>query len=211
MANEDAIQKKIDRLNEDAAMQNGKQRQYKFYDDTAKKLQELKNRYLKETQQEISERANEFFLKLLSEDDKALFSKLKLDEDYSIKVYKANGQETFGQMSAGQKLLASMAFVMGLTATAANAKPTCNFPLVMDTPFSNLDLHNRQSLIQLMPTVVKQWILTPIDTELTSSEIVFFEKGDKVGKVYYLKKNGPYTSLVEYNSILDLNSIGGSK
>ena len=205
------IQRKIDRLNEDAAMQSGKQEQYAFYDETWKKLQDLKNKYLKDAQQEISTRANDFFRKLLSDDDKALFATLKLDDDYSIKVYKENGQETFGQMSAGQKLLASMAFVMGLTATASNAKPTCNFPLVMDTPFSNLDLRNRQSLILLMPDVVKQWILTPIDTELTSSEIGYFDEGDKVGKVYYLKKDGPATSLVEYPSILDLNNIGGSR
>ena len=203
--------RRIDKLNEDAAMQSGKQKQYAFYDETRKKLQALKSRYLKEAQQEISTRANEFFIQLLSDDDKALFDRLKLDDDYSIKVYKENGQETFGQMSAGQKLLASMAFVMGLTATASNAKPTCNFPLVMDTPFSNLDLRNRESLIHLMPTVVKQWILTPIDTELASSEIGFFYEGDKVGKVYYLKKNGPVTSLEEYPSILDLNNIGGSK
>ena len=203
--------RRIDKLNEDAAMQSGKQKQYAFYDETRKKLQALKSRYLKEAQQEISTRANEFFIQLLSDDDKALFNRLKLDDDYSIKVYKENGQETFGQMSAGQKLLASMAFVMGLTATASNAKPTCNFPLVMDTPFSNLDLRNRESLIHLMPTVVKQWILTPIDTELTSSEISYFYEGDKVGKVYYLKKNGPVTSLEEYPSILDLNNIGGSK
>ncbi len=207
----DEIQKKLDRLNEDAALQSGKQKQYRFYDDTKKKLQDLRSRYLKEAQQEISRRSNEFFRRLLSEDDKALFAQLKLDDDYSIKVYKENNQETFGQMSAGQKLLASMAFVMGLTATASNAKPTCNFPLVMDTPFSNLDLRNRQSLIQLMPTVVKQWILTPIDTELTSSEIGFFADGNKVGKVYYLKKNGPLTSLVEYPSIFDLSKIGGPK
>lgn len=203
--------RRIDKLNEDAAMQSGKQKQYAFYDETRKKLQALKSRYLKEAQQAISTRANEFFIQLLSDDDKALFNRLKLDDDYSIKVYKENGQETFGQMSAGQKLLASMAFVMGLTATASNAKPTCNFPLVMDTPFSNLDLRNRESLIHLMPTVVKQWILTPIDTELTSSEISYFYEGDKVGKVYYLKKNGPVTSLEEYPSILDLNNIGGSK
>ena len=208
---EGVVQRRIEKLNEDAAMQSGKQKQYAFYDEIRKKLLALKSRYLKEAQQEISLRSNEFFLKLLSNDDKALFKQLKLDDDYSIKVYNANGQETFGQMSAGQKLLASMAFVMGLTATASNAKPTCNFPLVMDTPFSNLDLRNRESLIHLMPTVVKQWILTPIDTELTSSEINFFYDGGQVGKVYYLKKNGPATSLVEYPSVLDLNNIGGSK
>jgi len=55
------IQKKIDRLSEDAAMQSGKQEQYAFYDQTRKKLQDLKSKYLKDAQQEISTRANDFF------------------------------------------------------------------------------------------------------------------------------------------------------
>lgn len=205
------IKDKIESLNEEAAIESGTKKQYDFYKETQKKLEELKDKYMKNAQEEISKRANEFFLKLLSPDDRKLFESLKLDDDYSIKVYKFGGQETFGQMSAGQKLLASMAFVMGLTATASKAKPTCNFPLVMDTPFSNLDLRNRESLIRLMPTVVKQWILTPIDTELTQSEIGFFDQGGKVGKAYYLMKDGPFTSLVEYPSILDLNDVGGNR
>lgn len=205
------VEVKIDNLTEDIARESGTEKQYNFYKNTQKKLEELRNKYMKSAQEEISKRANDFFLKLLSADDKKLFKNLRLDDDYSIKVYNYSGQETFGQMSAGQKLLASMAFVMGLTATASNAKPTCNFPLVMDTPFSNLDLRNRESLIGLMPTVVKQWILTPIDTELTQSEIGFFDKGGKVGKAYYLKKDGQFTSLVEYPSILDLNFAGGNK
>lgn len=205
------LEEKIESLNEEAALESGTKRQYDFYKGTQKKLEELKERYMKNAKEEISKRANEFFLQLLSPDDRKLFESLKLDEDYSIKVYNFSGQEIFGQMSAGQKLLASMAFVMGLTATASNAKPTCNFPLVMDTPFSNLDLRNRESLIGLMPTVVKQWILTPIDTELTQSEIGFFDKGGKVGKAYYLKKDGQFTSLVEYPSILKLNFVGGNR
>lgn len=202
-------ERKIAELESEAALQSGKQEQYRFYENAKKKLSSLKTRYLKEAQEEITTRANEFFLELLSEDDKKLFGKLKLNGDYSIKVYSVDGRETFGQMSAGQKLLASMAFVMGLTATASNAKPTCNFPLVMDTPFSNLDSRNRKSLIGLMPKVVKQWILTPIDTELTQNEITFFDQGGKTGKVYYLKKDGPSTALMECGSVKDLNSFGG--
>ena len=72
-----------------------------------------------------------------------------------------------------------MAFTMGLTAVAANAKPTTNFPLVMDTPMSNLDKANRERLINTMPEAVIQWILTPMDTELTHSEISVFDKTKK--------------------------------
>jgi DNA sulfur modification protein DndD len=202
--NKGQAEKKLDELNEQAAAEEGQQARYKYYSDTRDGLIKLKEQYLSEAQKAISEQANSFFLKLISDDDKAKFAKLVLDDDYSIKVYQVDGHEGFGQMSAGQKLLASMAFVMGLTAVASNAKPTCNFPLVMDTPFSNLDLRNRGSLINLMPSVVKQWIITPIDTELTDKEIGFFDKGGKVGSVYWLKKSGPATVLVQCNNILDL-------
>ncbi len=205
------LEEKIKNLETEAAKQINAQELYEYYDGTKKKLASLKARYLKEAQEEITERANEFFLKLLSEDDKKSFTSLKLNADYSIKVYSPDGRESFGQMSAGQKLLASMAFVMGLTATASKAKPTCNFPLVMDTPFSNLDSRNRRSLIGLMPDVVEQWILTPIDTELTPNEITFFENGGKVGRVYYLKKDGASTTLVEYDSVAELGACGGIK
>jgi hypothetical protein len=102
--------------------------------------------------------------------------------------------------------MASMAFVMGLTAEASDAKPTCNFPLVMDTPMSNLDSRNRGSLISLMPTVVKQWILTPMDTELTDTEIDKFIATGKVGNVYQLLKTNISSKVVHYNS---LNEIKG--
>lgn len=197
-------EKELADLEKLAAAESGQQKQYDYYTSTHEYLSDLKKKYLTEAKTDISDRANEYFLKLISEDDKAKFSKLVLDDNYGIKVYQSDGQEIFGQMSAGQKLLASMAFVMGLTAVAANAKPTCNFPLVMDTPFSNLDLKNRESLIKLMPTVVKQWIITPIDTELTEKEIAYFGKGGRVGNVYSLKKKGAATELVEYEHVMDL-------
>ena len=54
-----------------------------------------------------------------------MVDRLVLDDDYSIKVFDKTGREIFGQLSAGQKLMASMAFVVGLTAEASDAKPTC--------------------------------------------------------------------------------------
>ena len=199
--------KELEDLQQLANVEAGTQREYQYYASVRDKLKQLKEKYLKEAKEEISRRANEFFLALLSEDDKGTYSELSLADDYSIRVYKHSGQESFAQLSAGQKLLASMAFVMGLTATASNAKPTCNFPLVMDTPFSNLDLQNRRSLIGLMPQVVRQWIITPIDTELTNSEIGFFAENDHVGKVYRLRKDGATTKLEPLSKILDL--MGG--
>ena len=207
----DRIQQELDKKNHEleelqqlANIEAGTQLEYQYYASVKEKLLSLKAKYLKEAKEDISNRANEYFLSLLSTDDRNTYSSLSLADDYSIRVYKKSGQESFAQLSAGQKLLASMAFVMGLTAAASKAKPTCNFPLVMDTPFSNLDLQNRRSLIGLMPTVVRQWIITPIDTELTNNEIGFFHEHDQVGRVYRLRKNGASTILEPLNDILDL-------
>jgi DNA sulfur modification protein DndD len=197
---------KVEQLDREKASASGQQMKFDFIKGASKKLAELKKRYLIEAQQSISNRANEFFLSLISDADKQLVSKMILDEDYTIKVFDKNNVEIFGQLSAGQKLMASMAFVMGLTAEASDAKPTCNFPLVMDTPMSNLDSRNRGSLISLMPTVVKQWILTPMDTELTDTEIDKFIATGKVGNVYQLLKTNISSKVVHYNS---LNEIKG--
>ena len=55
-----------------------------------------------------------------------------------------------------------------------------------------------------MPSVVKQWVITPIDTELTNSEIGFFQENNRVGKVYKLQKQGADTELVPLSDILQL-------
>ncbi|MCQ2776655.1 MAG: AAA family ATPase [Bacilli bacterium] len=200
---------KLSEVEKERALSTNQGKKYEFYKGAENKLINLRNNYLSEAQQNISNRANEFFIELLSENDKQLVSKLILDEDYSIKVYDKTQREIFGQLSAGQKLIASMAFVMGLTAEASNAKPTCNFPLVMDTPFSNLDSANRASLIRLMPSVVRQWVLTPMDTELTDAELHSFNETNRVGKIYELHKAGYKSKIVEFDDLLDLR--GGIK
>ncbi len=201
--NEDLEKKKQEKeeKEEEIAMVNNQHDNYLFFKNTREKLQRLRNDYINEAQNNISERANEYFMELLSDDDKAAFNYLKINSNYKIEAYNNDGKEIFSQFSAGQKHLAAMAFTMGLTAVASNAKPTCNFPLVMDTPMSNLDLGNRERLIKLMPKVVSQWILTPMDTELTDKEIDFFEKTNKVGKVYRLNKQNELSYIEEFDDI----------
>ncbi len=204
----DEINEKINKVNEEiedvdrqiAALNNEKEK-FELYDSTIKKLLKLKEEYLIEAQHNISERANEYFMKLLSQDDRASIRSLKINKDYQIEAYNNLEQEVFADLSAGQKLLASMAFTMGLTAVAANAKPTTNFPLVMDTPMSNLDKANRERLINTMPDAVIQWILTPMDTELTLSEISVFDKTNKVGRIYSLVKSDETSKILEHQSL----------
>ena len=136
---------KAEEIEQEKALASGQAKKYEFYKKVANKLVALRNEYLTEAQKSISNRVNEYFIKLISNSDRELVDRLVLDDDYSIKVFDKTGREIFGQLSAGQKLMASMAFVMGLTAEASDAKPTCNFPLVMDTPMSNLDSRNRGS------------------------------------------------------------------
>lgn len=197
----------IEDIDRQIAALNDEKEKFELYNSAIKKLLNLKEDYLIEAQQNISERANEYFMKLLSEDDRASINSLKINKDYQIEAYNNLEQEIFADLSAGQKLLASMAFTMGLTAVAANAKPTTNFPLVMDTPMSNLDKANRERLINTMPEAVIQWILTPMDTELTNFEISVFSKTKKVGKIYSLVKNDEKSKILEHQSLSDYEEV----
>ncbi len=201
------VKEKLQDIDRQIAALNDEKEKFELYDSTIDKLLELKQEYLIEAQTNISERANEYFMKLLSEDDRASIKSLKINKDYQIEAYNNLEQEIFADLSAGQKLLASMAFTMGLTAVAANAKPTTNFPLVMDTPMSNLDKANRERLINTMPEAVIQWILTPMDTELTHSEISVFDKTKKVGKIYSLVKSDETSEIREHQSLSEYEEV----
>ncbi len=201
-------EQELDTINEQIALETGKQNEYGFYKSTKKNLRELREDYLRQAQEEISIKANEFFQQLLSEHDKKAFERLKINEDYRIEAYDVNNSEVFQQLSAGQKHLAAMAFTMGLTAVATQAKSQFEFPLVMDTPFSNLDTPNRRRLITLMPQVVNQWTLTPMDTELSDNEIDAFQETGSVGAIYQLIKYGPTSRIIKHES-LDYLKGGG--
>lgn len=196
-----------DQVQGDIAELNNEKYKYDLYSSTKTNLLKLKEEYLIEAQQNISQKANEFFKRLLSEDDKESISELKINSEYQIQAFNNYKQEIFADLSAGQKLLASMAFTMGLTAVASSAKPTTNFPLVMDTPMSNLDKSNRSRLIQTMPEAVIQWILTPMDTELTDFEINEFDKTERVGKVYLLKKNNELSEIKLIDNLSELKEV----
>lgn len=201
------VKVEIEDLDRQIAALNNEKDKFELYESTIKKLLKLKEEYLVEAQHNISERANDYFMKLLSQDDRASIKNLKINKDYQIEAYNNLDQEIFADLSAGQKLLASMAFTMGLTAVAANAKPTTNFPLVMDTPMSNLDKANRERLINTMPDAVIQWILTPMDTELTSSEISVFNQTQKVGKIYSLVKREETSEILLHQSLAEYEEV----
>lgn len=197
----EVVEEDLDTHNKRAAANNQEKEKFELYNNTKKQLINLKVNYLSEAQKNISVKANEYFMELLSEDDKAAINKLKINKEYEIEAYDYQNRPIFIDLSAGQKLLASMAFTMGMTAIASEAKPMTNFPLVMDTPFSNLDSENRKRLIKLMPKIVIQWILTPMDTELRNSEIEAFKSTNKLGNVYSLIKENENSKINEINDI----------
>lgn len=200
----DKERSKLDEFTRRIAENEKQLKKFDIISSTHQKLTELKKEYLDNAQSRISLKANEYFIKLLSDDDKSSIKRLNINKDYVIEAYNNFDQEVFSDLSAGQKLLASMAFTMGLTAVASDAKPTTNYPLVMDTPMSNLDLGNRKRLIEVMPQSVNQWILTPMDTELRDEEIDYFDSTGKVGKVYQLVKEQETSSIMKHDNILRL-------
>lgn len=194
----------LSKVNQDIAQENGRLGEFNFYDETRKALEKLREEYIKNAQKAISDKSNIYFKKLLSDEDNQTFSSLKIDDKYRIKAFDYYDNEVFQQLSAGQKHLAAMAFTMGLVSVAMESINKFELPLVMDTPFSNLDKGNRERLIKLLPTVVGQWTLTPMDTELTTNEIQVFNETNSVGNVYRLVKNDKSSEIICLNNVDDL-------
>ena len=200
------LKKALDHLDEvhaEAALANNKKDQYDFYQSTVNSLMQIRLNYVSQMQKAISEASNDFFLKMLSPEDRNTFDRLTLDDDYSIKVFDKSNNEVFASLAAGQRLLAAVAFIMGLTYTASSVSKDSALPLFMDTPFARLDLANRRSVINNIPQTVTQWILTPTNTEVTIKEADAFKGTGKVGSIFVLGKHDN-TTIVEQKSFKEL-------
>ena len=146
------------------------------------------NSYSEEMRIKISEEATNIFKKLISYKDKGMINNIEINENYEIKVLGWNGSPLTADISAGQRQIVSLAFVISLAKVAAGSNTEMNVPLFMDTPFGRISGNNRDNLINCIPTLTNQWILLMTDTEFTKSEEKEFKDTNKVNNVYKLNK-----------------------
>lgn len=146
------------------------------------------NGYSEEMRSKISQEATRIFKKLISAKDKGMINYIEINENYEIKVLGWNDSTLTADISAGQRQIVSLAFVIALAKVASGSNTEMNVPLFMDTPFGRISGTNRDNLINCIPDLTKQWILLMTDTEFTRAEEKEFKSTNKVSNFYKLNK-----------------------
>lgn len=153
--------------------------------ETLAELQAIYNRFANEAKAKLEERSTANFSRLADEETQKDIKKISIDENYMLDVLNWTGQRRLGEISAGQRQIVSLSFIMALIQVAGNLE----VPLFMDTPFGRLSGMHRDHLLDTIPKMASQWILLATDTEFTEVEANALRQTNAWGKIYELVKD----------------------
>lgn len=154
--------------------------------DTEEALSQIDAAFTSEIKDRISSIATSHLMNLLDNDSKCNLKELKVSEDYSLQIFDRWNKPFLVNISAGQRQIMSISFILALAQVAGGCK-FMEMPLFMDTPFGRLSFDHRKNLINNVPNICTQWILLATDTEFRAQEAKLFEESKKWGKFYQLK------------------------
>ena len=159
-------------------------------------LQSVFDEFRVEIKKRLADRATALLGRLLDIEGRRNLRRIRVDDDYSLQILDRWEGQFLANISAGQRQIMSVSFVVALAEAAAAGK-MLEMPLFMDTPFGRLSFEHRRNLISEIPQLCAQWILLSTDTELSEREGQLLVAGGKWGKFYLLKPSGDGGTAVE--------------
>lgn len=160
--------------------------------ETLAELEAIYDRFANEAKEKLADKSTENFSRLADEETQKDIKKISIDENYMLDVLNWTGQRRLGEISAGQRQIVSLSFIMALIQVAGNLE----VPLFMDTPFGRLSGVHRDHLLDTVPKMASQWILLATDTEFTEVEARALRQTNAWGKIYELVKEGEGTTRI---------------
>jgi len=161
-------------------------------EQTQAELQVVYNRFADAAKEKLAEQSTANFSKLADDETQKDIKKISIDENYMLDVLNWSGQRRLGEISAGQRQIVSLSFILALIQVAGNLE----VPLFMDTPFGRLSGVHRDHLLDSIPKMASQWILLATDTEFTEVEAHALRQTNAWGKIYELVKEGEGTTRI---------------
>ena len=161
-------------------------------EETLVELQTIYNRFADDAKEKLAEQSTENFTKLADDETQKDIKRISIDENYMLDVLNWAGQRRLGEISAGQRQIVSLSFILALIQVAGNLE----VPLFMDTPFGRLSGVHRDHLLDSIPKMASQWILLATDTEFTEVEAHALRQTNAWGKIYELVKEGEGTTRI---------------
>ena len=169
-------------------------------------LESVHNEFTQEIKKVIGESATGLFQELIDKESQKTLSQIVVDDDYSLQILDRGGRPFLANISAGQRQIMSIAFIVALAKAAAKGE-MFEMPLFMDTPFGRLSYEHRKNLLQSIPGFASQWILLATDTEFRKQEAELLKQGRQWGKFYLLKGQGAGTTLINELDVANVFTV----
>lgn len=133
--------------------------------------------FAEQMRQQIEARTREIFRTLVWKGSH--FQDVRLTPDYQLEVIDRYNSAARPELSAGERQVLSLSFIMGMAGVAQREAP-----LVMDTPFGRLSSAHRDSITSTLPELAHQLVLFVTDEELRDQALSNLEP--LVGAEYIL-------------------------
>ena len=174
-----------------AQASEGNVEKYKRYwqlaHDSFLAMEKLYEPFAEEVREKVEAKAQEIFKNLIWKDSH--FQNVQLNKKFELQVNDRFGDQAHPGMSAGERQVLSLAFIIAMAKVAAEEMPLGmeneSFPIVMDTPFGRLSTKHRENVTETIPTTAKQLILFVTDEELRGKARVNLE--NVIGAEYKLQ------------------------
>ena len=153
---------------------------------TQEALAAVKSEFTAEIKTQLANDASAILQSLLDAEGRRMLRRIVVEDNYSLQVHDPWGKPFLANISAGQRQVASIAFILALARAAAGGD-VLEMPLFMDTPFGKLSWQHRENLINVIPAAAAQWILLATDTELGRREAQLLMRGGSWGGFYVLR------------------------
>lgn len=140
--------------------------------ESANAIGEMYQEFAEDTRAKIEEHTRMIFKKLVWKESH--FQDIQLGPDYDLRVVDRYGLEAKPELSAGERQVLSLSFLLGMVQVAGEEAP-----IVMDTPFARLSSEPRSNIAKNLPELAPQIVLLVTDEELRAQERGLL--GDHVG------------------------------
>lgn len=143
----------------------------------AEAIDDVHEKFAQVMRKRIEEETKKIFSMLIWKESQ--FTNVELTDDYRLVVLDRWGSPARPELSAGERQLLSLSFIIALSKASDGAAP-----VVMDTPFGRLDTLPRENICQHIPEMVHQVVLLVTGEELHGKALQILKP--RIGRSYCL-------------------------
>jgi len=159
-----------------------------FLEDAIYNVVQIRETVLGEIRDEAESKVEQYFNQLIWKDEEY---EIKLEEDYTIRVYDEFGMDKIGSLSAGEKQVLALSFMSALTSISG-----FEAPIVIDTPLGRISGEPRNRIAQNLPEYIEDTQLTFLMTDSEYTTQVASRLKDDISNEYELQADGLRTEVI---------------